>query len=134
MAAEWRRGAEADGAAVPLADGRAANRPAQGAQTNGRNEHSLEQGKMAETRENTGFFAGFMVYFSHGKDKRTPRKKRGNDNHFQSGIRGAAGEIEHQRGRADSSPFEKPMAARTAAPEPEKAVWAVQRAAGPAGV
>ena len=52
---------------------------------------------MAETRENTGFFAGFMVYFSHGKDKRTPRKKRGNDNHFQSGIRGAAGEIEHQR-------------------------------------
>ncbi len=31
------------------------DRTAQGAQTNGRTEHGLEQGKMAETRENTGF-------------------------------------------------------------------------------
>ena len=40
---------------------------------------------MEETRENTSVFAGFMVYFSHGKDKRTPRKERGNGDHFQSG-------------------------------------------------
>ena len=89
---------------------------------------------MAEPRENTGFFAGFMIYFSHGKDKKTPRKERGNGDHFQSGIRGSAGEIERQRGRINSSPFEKSMAAGAAASKPEKTVWAVQRAAGPAGV
>ena len=134
MAAKRRRGAEADGAAIPLADGRVANRPAQSAQNNGRNEHGLGEGKPAEARENTGFFAGFVLYFTHGKDKRTPRKKRGNGDHFQSGIRGSAGEIERQRGRINSSPFEKPMAAGTAAPKPGKAVWVVQRADGPAGV
>ena len=134
MAATRRRGAEADGAAIALADGRGANRPAEGAQNNGRNEHGLGEGKPAEARENTSFFAGFVLYFTHGKDKRTPRKERGNGDHFQSGIRGSAGEIERQRGRINSSPFEKPMAAVAAAAKPEKTVWVVQRAAGPAGV
>lgn len=61
MASKRRRGTEANGTAVPLADGRAANRPTQGAQNDGGNEHGLGKRKMAKTRESTGFFAGFVL-------------------------------------------------------------------------
>lgn len=61
MASKRRSGAEVDGTAIPLADGRAANRPTQGAQNDGGNEHGLGKRKMAKTRESTGFFANFML-------------------------------------------------------------------------
>ena len=62
---QWPRNGEevrkADSAAIPLADGGPADRPAQGAQTNGRDEHGLGNRKMAKTHENSGFFAGFVL-------------------------------------------------------------------------
>ena len=77
VAAKRRRGAEADGAAIPLADGRVANRPAEGAQNPAQDEYDLEGRKVAETRENTGFFRGFCaILYTWKRQENSPKKAR----------------------------------------------------------
>ena len=57
MAAKQRRGAAADAAAIPLADGRTEDRAAKGKQGGVRFEHPLKP----KRGENTGFLCGFVV-------------------------------------------------------------------------
>ena len=54
MASKRRSGAEVDGTAIPLADGRAANRPTQGAQNGGGNEHGLGMNISPQTGQQNG--------------------------------------------------------------------------------
>ena len=58
VAAEWRRGSEADGAAIPLADGRTANRPTQGAQNFVQHEYDLAGGKWLNPAKTLAFSRG----------------------------------------------------------------------------
>lgn len=58
----YKRGTAVDAAAVPLADGGAEDRAAEGKQGSERPERNL----MPESAESIGFLACFMVSFTHG--------------------------------------------------------------------
>ena len=62
MAANGKRGTAIDAAAIPLADGGAEDRAAEGKQGSVRPERDL----MPESTESIGFLACFMVLFTHG--------------------------------------------------------------------
>ena len=64
MAAERTRGAAANAAAVPLADGRAQSRTAKSAPAGDRIKCHI---KMPKPVENAVLFGTFMVYLRHGK-------------------------------------------------------------------
>ena len=82
MASEHGGSAGPDAAAVPLADGGAEDRAAEGKQGSVRSERNL----MPESIENTGLFSCFVVSFPHGKEEGHCRKHPGNGDHFAGGI------------------------------------------------
>ena len=57
MAEDEERGADSDAAAIPLADGGAKHRAAEGAQASGRAEHDI----IVETVENAGLLRIFVI-------------------------------------------------------------------------
>ena len=59
----YKRGTAVDAAAVPLADGGAEDRAAEGKQSSERSERNI----IPESIENTGFLSRFVVSFSYGK-------------------------------------------------------------------
>ena len=63
MAPEHRRGAGPDAPAIPLADGGAEDRAAEGKQSRERPEYNIRP----EFIGNIGFGAYFMVSFTHGR-------------------------------------------------------------------
>lgn len=63
MAANGKRGTAIDAAAIPLADGGAEDRAAEGKQGSVRPKRNM----MPESIENTGFLLRFVVSFSYGK-------------------------------------------------------------------
>ena len=63
MAANGKRGTAIDAAAIPLADGGAEDRAAEGKQSSERSERNI----IRESIENTGFLFHFVVSFSYGK-------------------------------------------------------------------
>lgn len=64
MASKRRSGAEVDGTAIPLADGRAANRPTQGAQNDGGNEHGLGKEKWLNPRKHWLFREFYAIIYA----------------------------------------------------------------------
>mgnify|MGYP000288452188 CR=1 FL=1 len=62
MAANGKRGTAIDAAAIPLADGGAEDRAAEGKQSRERPECNIRP----EFIENIGFWAYFVVSFTHG--------------------------------------------------------------------
>ena len=87
MASEHGGSAGLNASAVPLADGGAEDRAAEGKQGSVRPERDLIPG----STENTGFLSCFVVAFPHGKQEEHCRKHPGNGDHFAGGIRFSAG-------------------------------------------
>lgn len=74
MASKRRSGAEVDGTEIPLADGRAANRPTQGAQNNGGNEHGLGKEKWLKPAKALAFSRVLCYNLRMEKIKELPEK------------------------------------------------------------
>ena len=82
MAPEHRGGAGPDTPTVPLADGGAEDRAAEGEQGGVRPECDI----MPKSGENAGFLACFVVSFTHGTREENCRKHPGHGDHLTGGI------------------------------------------------
>ena len=88
MAPEYGGSAGVDAPAIPLADGGAEDRAAEGKQSGERPERNL----MPESIENAGLLPCFVVSFPHGKQEEHCRKHPGHGDHLTGVIRFSAGE------------------------------------------